>query len=338
MADEKILIDNEERFVSLAPHIRSNDTVTKIMRDVLIALLPAIIGSVYFFGPRALSLTVVSVLSCVVFEYIMQKLLKKPIRINDLSAVVTGVLIAFNVPVSSPYYMVIFGSFVAIVIVKECFGGIGFNFMNPAIVARLVMMASWPKEMTNYMSPELARKAVGVFGINQDVITQASDAISGATPLQIIKAGNFAELPELSDLFIGNIGGVIGETSTLLLLIGAIYLIYKKVITPLIPVIYIAVTAILLALLGIAPEYILYEICSGGLILGAFFMATDYTTSPMTKKGKIIFAIGLGIITAIIRAKGGLPEGVSYAIAFMNVATPLIDKFTRNKIYGEAKS
>lgn len=321
-----------ERFVSLAPHVRSNDTTQKIMRDVIIALIPAMIGSVYFFGSKAATLLAVCIISCVGAEAVFQKLMHKELRISDLSAVVTGILIAFNLPATSPWWMAAFGSIFAIIVIKECFGGIGSNFMNPAIGARIVIMASWAKLMTNYVSPEMAKLSSEVVASSATV-----DATSYATPLTLMKAGTFEQLPSLMDMAVGNIGGVIGETSAILLLIGALYLIVRKVISPLIPVIFIATTAVVLMLFGIPATYIPYQILGGGLILGAFFMATDYSSTPMNVKGKIIFAIGCGIITAVIRAKASLPEGVSYAIALMNVATPLIDRITRTEAYGEAK-
>lgn len=323
-------VDGQEYYVSLAPHIRSNDTVSKIMLDVIISLIPAMIGSIYFFGVHAAILLAVCVLSCVATEYLFQKATKKPIRIGDLSAVVTGILIAFNLPATMPWWMAMFGSVISILVVKECFGGIGYNFMNPALAARIIIMASWAKDMTNYVSP--AQLKAGF-----DTVATATDAVSSATPLQMIAANNLKELPSMMDMFIGNIGGVIGETSALLLLLGFLYLVIRKVVTVEIPVIYIVVTAICLVILGIPMDIIPYEILGGGLMLGALYMATDYTTTPMNKKGKIIFAIGCGIITALIRVKASLPEGVSYAICLMNVATPLIDKFTKTSAYGEAK-
>lgn len=322
-------IRGEEYFVSLAPHIRSNDTVRKIMLDVIIALVPALIGSVYFFGLRALIITLVSVISCVASEYVFQRLMKKPIQVHDLSAVVTGILLAFNLPPTMPIWTVVLGSVFSIIVVKECFGGIGFNFMNPALAGRLMMMASWAQNMTDYLSPELIKQGY----------TSATqlDAISYATPLQLIASGDYANLPALKDMFIGNIGGVLGETSAALLLIGFIYLLIRKVVTIEIPVIYVAVTAIMLKILGIPFEIIPYELLAGGLILGACFMATDYASTPINRRGRVIFAIGCGILTAIIRVKASLPEGVSYAICLMNLSAPLIDKLTRTSAYGEAK-
>ena len=330
MENNKITKDpmtvNEARFVSLAPHIRSNDTVRKIMLDVIIALVPAMIASVYFFGMRSILLILTCVVACVATEYVTQSALKKTVQIRDLSAVVTGILIALNMPQSFPLWMAAFGSVFSILIVKECFGGIGFNFMNPALAARLVLMASWPKQITGYISPELLKQGV------TDL-----DSITYATPLQLIAAGDFANLPQMKDMFIGNIGGVIGETSAIALLIGFVYLVVRKVISWEIPVIYVATTAVCLGILGIPMNIIPYELLAGGLLLGAIFMATDYTTNPINRKGRIIFALGCGILTAIIRVKASLPEGVSYAICLMNLATPLIDKLTVTSAYGEAK-
>lgn len=304
-------------FVSLAPHIRSGDTTQKIMLDVIIAMVPALIAAVYYFGFYSLATVAVAVIFAVGTEYVFQKVAKKEIRIKDLSAVVTGILLAFNVPAGAPLWMVAFGSIFAIIIVKECFGGIGGNFMNPALAARVVLMASWPNQMTTYLNP---------------------DGIAMATPLQIIKESGGEGLPPLMDMITGNTGGVIGETCAIALIIGGVYLIVRKVIDWRIPVVYLLTTMVFLALLGIKFNILPYELFGGGLLLGAFFMATDYSSSPMNRKGRVIFAIGCGIVTALIRAKGGMPEGVSYSILFMNVATPLIDKLTRTEAYGPKKA
>lgn len=303
--------------VSSSPHIRSNESVKRIMLDVIIALMPAIIGSIYFFGFNALKLILISVVSSVFFEAITQRLFKKEVTINDLSAVITGILLAFNMPASVPWWIPVFGAGFAIIIVKQFFGGIGQNFMNPALAARAVLLASWPKIMTGYVIP-------GV------------DGVTSATPLAIMEAGS-GKLPSIMDMFIGNIGGSLGETSALLLLIGGVYLIIRGVINWKIPVVYIGTTAIMLLILGVGTDKIIYHILSGGLILGAFFMATDYSTSPVTQKGQIVFALGAGILTGIIRVKGGFPEGVSYSILLMNVATPLIEKFTSPRVFGRVK-
>lgn len=320
---EKMLI------VSSSPHLRSNESVQRIMLDVIIALIPAMIGSVYFFGLNALKLILISVASAVVFEALAQKMFKKEITIGDLSAVITGILIAFNLPANAPWWIPVFGSGFAIIIVKQFFGGIGSNFMNPALAARAVLLASWPSIMSSFTLP-------------------GADAVTGATPLSMMKFGADvgasatvaqagSELPSIMDMFVGNIGGAIGETSAVLLLIGALYLIIRKVINWRIPTFYIGTTAILLLLLGVESSDLIYHILGGGLILGAFFMATDYASAPVAPLGQIIFAIGAGALTAIIRVKGGFPEGVSYSILLMNVASPLIEKFTAPKIFGRAK-
>lgn len=303
--------------VSLAPYLRSKSTTQKMMLDVIIAMLPALAASIYFFGMNALMLTVVSVISCVVAEVFMQKLFKKKVTVSDLSAVITGILLAFNLPASAPWWMPVFGGFFAICIVKQIFGGIGSNFMNPALAARAAIMASWPGLITNYVGP---------------------DGVASATPLQLMKAGAAGELPSLMDMAIGNIGGVIGETCSILLVLGGIYLIVKKVIDWKIPCLYILTTTVLLAAFGVDISLLPYHILGGGLILGAFFMATDFVTCPVTPNGRIIFAIGCGIITAIIRVYGGMAEGVSYAIILMNTATPLIESLTTPKVFGEVKS
>ena len=319
-------LQGDGRFVQLAPHIRSNDTVTKIMRDVIIALAPAVVGSVYFFGMQALIIYLISVICCVGSEFLFQKITKKESQIGDLSAVVTGLLLAMNMPAGVPWYVPAIASIFAIVIVKEAFGGIGGNFVNPALAGRAMAMLSWPALMATYTVPAMAK------------VAETADATSAATPLTIIKAGEHLDaLPPLKDMFLGNIGGVIGETSALLLLIGACYLLARKVIDWKIPVIYIATTAVFLLVFGVGTELLPYELLGGGLFLGAFFMATDYSSTPQGDKGKIIFAIGCGILTAVIRMKGNMAEGVSYSILLMNVASPLIERFTKTEAYGEAK-
>lgn len=299
------------------PYMKDTATSTSsLMRDVIIALIPAIAGSVYFFGFNALILILVSVASCVAFEYLSQKIYKKSIKVNDLSAVVTGILLAMNLPASAPFWMPIFGGFFAMFIIKESFGGIGCNFINPALGARAMLMSSWGKEMTAYTWP---------------------DGVSSATPLQVLKAGQ-GVLPSIMDMATGNIGGVLGETSAILLLLGGIYLIAKKVIDWKIPVIYILSSAIMFVILGVKIDLLPWHLLGGGLFIGAFFMATDYVTIPVTSKGRVIFAFGCGIITALIRIVGSMPEGVSYAILIMNVATPLINRYTQPKVFGEVKS
>lgn len=303
--------------VSSSPHIKSNDSVQGIMRDVIIALIPATFAGIYFFGVKALLVTLVSVLSCIAAEALWQKLAHRKVTIGDLSAVVTGLLIAFNLPAGVPLWLPAIGGFFAIIIVKQFFGGIGQNIMNPALAARAFLLASWPIHMTNF----------------------TVDGVSSATALAILKSGE-GELPSLMNIFIGNVGGCIGETSAIALLIGAAYLLYKKIISWHTPVAYIGSVFILTTLLGrdgLITASALYEILAGGLILGAFFMATDYTTSPMTKKGQLIFGLGCGVLTTIIRLYGGYAEGVSYSILIMSLFVPFIDKFTAPRIFGEVK-
>ncbi|MFA5576200.1 MAG: RnfABCDGE type electron transport complex subunit D [Tissierellaceae bacterium] len=316
--------------VSSSPHIRSNESVERIMIDVVIALVPAMIGAVYFFGLNALKLILVSAASAVVFEALIQKMLKKEISIKDYSALITGILVAFNLPANAPWWIPVFGSGFAIIVVKQLFGGIGSNFMNPALAARAVLLASWPNIMSSYVLP-------------------GADAVTGATPLAIMKFGGAdatasatvaqagSSLPSILDMFVGNIGGAIGETSAVLLLVGAAYLILRKVINWRTPVFYLATVAVFLVVFGVPADEIIYHILGGGLILGAFFMATDYATGPITSMGRIVFGIGAGFLTALIRVKGGFPEGVSYSILLMNVVSPLIEKFSAPKIFGRAK-
>lgn len=313
-AEEPLVLDKHLR-MSLAPHIRSNESTRKIMLDVIIALTPALIGAIYYFGMNAFMLIAVSVASAVIFEAGAQKFFKKKILIGDLSAVVTGILIAFNLPANAPWWIAVFGAAFGIIIVKEFFGGIGSNFMNPALAARAALVSSWPAIMGTYVNP---------------------DGITSATPMAIMKSGSTA-LPSISRMFMGDIGGSLGETSAMLLLIGAAYLLIRKVIDWKIPVLYIGTTVLMLLVLGVNPDLLIYHVLGGGLILGAFFMATDYSSSPVTPNGKIIFGIGAGVLTAIIRVKGGLPEGVSYAILLMNVASPVIEKFTKPKVFGRVK-
>ncbi len=312
--DDSLVLD-KHLTMSLAPHLKSNESTRRIMLDVIIALTPAMLGAIYYFGFNALKLIVISVVSAVVFEMGAQKFFKKDILIGDLSAVVTGLLLAFNLPAGVPWWIPVFGAAFAIIIVKEFFGGIGSNFMNPALAGRAALVASWPVLMGTYMGP---------------------DGITGATPLTLIKSGS-ESLPSITNMFIGNIGGSLGETSALLLLIGGIYLLIRKVIDWKIPIFYIGTTVIMLLLLGVNTDLLLYHVLGGGLVLGAFFMATDYSSSPVTPIGRIIFGIGAGVLTALIRVKGGMPEGVSYAILLMNVASPVIEKFTKPKVFGRVK-
>jgi len=333
----KVALENE-LLVTSSPHIRSNESVQRIMLDVVIALVPAIIGSVYFFGINALKLILISVASSVFFEALIQKAFKRQITINDFSAVITGILLAFNLPASAPWWLPIMGSAFVIIVVKQLFGGLGSNFMNPALAGRAMLLTSWPAHMSTFTGtrPDVVATATPLAIMKYGM---ASDGAASATVEAVTSASSSqgAALPELWDMFIGNIPGAIGETSALLLLIGALYLIVRHVIDWKIPVFYIGTTFIMLVILGVDAELLPYHMLGGGLILGAFFMATDYASSPVTPIGRIIFGIGAGILTALIRVKGGYPEGVSYSILLMNVATPLIEKFTQPRVFGGAK-
>lgn len=308
------------------------------MLDVIIALIPAILGSVYFFGINALKLILVSVASSLVFEAAIQRAFNKPITINDLSAVITGILIAFNLPASAPWWLPMVGSAFAIIVVKQFFGGLGSNFMNPALAARAMLLTSWPVHMSTFTGtrPDVIATATPLAIMKYGM---AADGVASATVEAATSASQSAgaELPTLWNMFVGNMPGAIGETSVLLLLIGAAYLIIRQVIDWKIPIFYIGTTIVMLLLLGVGTEFLPYHILGGGLMLGAFYMATDYASSPVTPIGKIVFAIGAGALTAIIRVNGGYPEGVSYSILLMNVATPLIEKLTRPKAFGEVR-
>lgn len=315
----------EKLVVSSSPHIFSNNSVTKIMGDVIFALMPATIYGVYIFGMRAAMLVAVSVLSSVLFEYLWCRLTKKQNTVADLSAVLTGLLVALNIPASSPWWMPVIGCGFAIIIVKQFFGGLGQNFINPALAGRAFMLASWPVLMTRWTEPFIRLP-----------LFKEVDFVTSATPLAIVKSGE--ELTySYADLFFGRTAGCIGETSAVFLLIGGIYLIVNNVISAKIPVTYIATVAVLTYVFGGKTLFTgdaLAGILSGGLFLGAFFMATDYVTSPVTPAGKYIMGIGCGIITFVIRKWGGYPEGVSYSILLMNALTPLIDKYTVPRRYG----
>ncbi len=303
--------------VSSSPHIKSNDSVQGIMRDVIIALIPATFAGIYFFGMQAFLVTLVSVLSCIAAEALWQKLTHRKITIGDLSAVVTGLLLAFNLPAAVPLWLPAIGGFFAIIIVKQFFGGIGQNIMNPALAARAFLLASWPVHMTNF----------------------TVDGTSAATALALLKSAS-THVPSLMNVFVGNEGGCIGETSVLALLIGGAYLLYRKVITFHTPLAFIGTVFVLTLISGRDASLTgnaIYEICAGGLMIGAIFMATDYSTSPMTKKGQVIFGIGCGVLTTVIRLYGGYSEGVSYAILIMSLFVPFIDKFTAPRVFGEVK-
>ena len=319
------------------PHIRDNDTTRSIMLDVIIAMLPALIWSVVEFGFRAITVTAVSVAGCVFFEWLYRKLLKKPQSVGDLSAVVTGMLLSFVCPVNVAYWQILIGGAFSIIMVKQLFGGIGKNFLNPALAGRAVLLASYAGTMTSWVDPAVNKAAI--IGSNADIVTTA-------TPLAIMKTGDFAELlsaHSVGSMFVGTgIPGSLGEVSALALLIGGVYLIWRKVINWQTPVAYIATVAVITFLFpkGDAGnlEWMLYSLFSGGLMLGAFFMATDYATSPVTKKGQLIFGIGCGLFTVLIRYFGSYNEGVCYSIMVMNLCVALIDKYTKPTRFGVVKS
>ena len=319
-----------ELTVSSSPHAHGQQTTQTIMRDVLIALAPALIGSVYFFGFRALVVTLISAAACVFFEWGYRKLMKLDSTVWDLSAVVTGVLIAFVCPVTVPYWAILVGDFFAIVVVKQLFGGIGKNFVNPALAGRAFMFISWAGAMATWAKPGFPN-AVGLF---------QTDAVSSATPLSFMHAGA-RPADSLLDMFLGNVGGCIGETSVVLLLIGGAYLVVRKVISCRIPVAFMATVFVLGFLFpqgGVGRlEWGAMQLCSGGVVLGAIFMATDYVTSPVTKLGQIIFGIGCGVLTIVIRCFGSFPEGVSFAILVMNCCVVLLDMVGRPKKFGAPK-
>ena len=317
--------------VSSSPHVRTNKDTSYIMKQVVIALLPATLAALFFFRLSALNVIFFCVTGSVGAEFLCQKISKQESTIGDFSAVVTGLLLALNVPASLPWWMCLLGAAFAIIVVKMVFGGIGNNFVNPALAARAFLLASFPVAMTLWTR-------TGVNWVSSGNI----DAYTTATPLSFLKAGSngVSSLADsgisISNMLIGNIGGCIGETSAVLIILGGLYLMYKGIINYVIPTFYICTVAILMFILGgFNFTFVIYELLAGGLMLGAFFMLTDYTTSPMTKKGQIIYAVLAGLITTVIRLYGGYPEGVSYSILLVNIMTPLIDKYTKTKVFGE---
>ncbi|MDD2212108.1 MAG: RnfABCDGE type electron transport complex subunit D [Clostridia bacterium] len=304
--------------ISSSPHLHSRNSVTTAMRDVLIALTPALIASLYFFRLAAAKVILTCIFVAVLSEVIAQKIMKKEVTVDDYSAVVTGLLLAFCLPATLPLWMAAVGAGTAIIIGKQLFGGLGNNIFNPALVGRAVLLASWPVAMTTW--------------------TTSLDGVTTATPLGMLKGGMVEQLPSLWQLFTGNVGGSLGETCALALIIGALYLLYKGHINWRIPFSYLGTVFVLTALLGAFKGeglwYPCYHLLAGGLLLGAFFMATDWVTSPLTKKGKFIFGFGCGLLTVLIRLKGGYPEGVCYSILLMNMVTPLLDRYTKARVFG----
>ncbi len=328
-------MNNQPIIISASPHVHSSRTSKKLMYDVVIALIPAFLVSLYVFGISALIVTSIAVISCLVFEFLIQKyLLKTEITISDGSALITGILLAFNLPSNLPIWMIIVGSLVAIAVAKSSFGGLGFNIFNPALVGRVFLLISFPVQMT--MWPTAVENNTAI-----------ADAVTGATPLEIIKEGLMygetmteltSKIPSNIDLFLGITGGSLGEMSAIALILGGLFLIIRKVITWHIPTIMLITIAIITGIFWLVnPEKNanpLIHILSGGVLLGAFFMATDLVTSPMTKKGMVIFAIGIGVITVVIRKFGAYPEGVSFAILIMNAFVPLINTYFKPRRFG----
>lgn len=314
----------ERLIVSSSPHWKTDRTVSVLMLDVVVALMPAVVASLVFFGLRALGIILTSVVSAVVSEAVYERAVKREVTIRDYSAVITGILLAMNMPPGVPLWIPAIGSAFAIIVAKQIFGGLGYNFVNPALAGRAFVMAAWPLHMTrDWLAP-------GFFG--------GVDAGASATPLAILKGTSAGTLPGIWDMLLGNRAGSLGETSVLAILVGGLYLIWKEVIDPRIPLGFIG-TVFLLTLTFGRPGSLfqgnaLYHILSGGLFLGAFFMATDYVTSPVTAKGRLVMGVGCGLITVLIRLWGGYPEGVSYSILLMNLFTPLIDRVVVPKYYG----
>ncbi|RKY82603.1 hypothetical protein DRQ07_00865 [candidate division KSB1 bacterium] len=334
-------------YVSPSPHIKDRDSIPKIMYSVILALVPAGVGAVYFFGIRALYVIIITVLSALVSEAICQKIMKRPVTITDGSAIVTGILLAYNLPAEVPFWLPVVGAFFGIVIGKAVFGGLGFNPMNPALIGRAFLMASWPVYMTVFNTVPKNGTLSGISAITSatplNVFKHAREILinsSSFSTQQVTEATNAMSQFSSSygSLFWGKVGGCLGETSAALLLLGAVFLMYKRIIGWKIPFSYIGTVALLSWIFsgndGLFSGDALFHVLSGGLILGAFFMATDMVTSPITFKGRIFFGIGCGIITVIIRLWGGYPEGVSYSILLMNLTVPLLDKFSRPKTFG----
>lgn len=322
MADNA-LIQKIKPTVTASPHFKSSETSQGMMRDVIIALVPALAASVWLFGPRALVVNVISVVSCVLLEYITQKILKRRVTITDLSAVVTGLLLAFNLPSTLPLWMIPIGAFISIVVVKQFFGGIGQNFVNPALMGRIILMVSFPGAMSNWVEPYKWGESV--------------DAVTTATPLFELQNG-ISPTPDLLEMFLGQRAGCLGETCAIALILGGLYLIVRRVISPSIPVSFIGTVAVFMLIAGKGDlNYLAYNLLGGGLIIGAVFMATDYATCPLTSKGKIVYGIGCGLVAAVIRQFGSYNEGVSFAIILMNLLVPHIDNLTKLKPFGFVK-
>ncbi len=322
--------------VSTSPHTRSPKTTKNIMQDVAIALIPASLFGIYNFGIRAFLIIITCIVTCLLTEYVWEKLMKKPVTTSDYSAVVTGLLLALNMPSSIPLWIPTIGSIFAILVIKQLYGGLGQNFMNPALGARCFLLISFAGRMNDFTVPAIDKNSTvsEMFQFLQNGAI-ALDGVSGATPLTALKAG---ETVNVLDMFIGNIGGTIGETSAIALLLGAIYLFAKKIITWRIPITYLVTFSFYVVIFGgkgLSLEFLMAQLFGGGLLLGAFFMATDYVTSPITRTGQIVYGVVLGIITGVFRFLGASAEGVSYAIIFCNLLVPLIEKVTLPKMFGK---
>ena len=317
--------------VASSPHVNSPVNTRSLMLDLIIALVPALCVGTYFFGPRALVLTLVSVVGCMFFEWLYNAIMKKPQTLGDLTAVITGILLAFVCPVALPYWTILIGDFFAIILTKTLFGGLGKNFLNPALSGRAFLMLSYASYMSTWVKPGVKNW----MGVGAGI----ADAVTGATPLANLHTGALPKA-ELLDVLVGNVGGCIGEVSAIALLCGGVYLVIRGVISIRIPATYLGTVAILTLLFPQGNSniiWMLYQLCSGGLMLGAFFMATDYVTSPCTPKGELIYGVGCGLLTVFIRYFGGFPEGVSYAILVMNLCVPIIEKYTHPSRFGVTK-
>lgn len=316
------MVNGKKLVVSASPHLRTKDTTSRIMLDVVISLIPALIAAVILFGPRVLAVTATTVITAVLSEFVARKVMKRHNTIQDFSAVVTGLILAFNLPVNIPLWMAAIGSFFAIVVVKQFFGGIGQNFANPAIAARIILLISFGQAMGSWTAP----------------LSWRTDAVSTATPLAVLGGETAEELPSLLDMFLGIRGGCLGETCSVALIIGGIYLMARRVISYKIPVAFIGTVAVIMLIAGKGDlEFVAYQLMSGGLLLGAFFMATDYSTSPIKSNAKIVFGVGCGLLTCVIRLFASLPEGVSFAILIMNLLVPHIETIMAPKPFGTVK-
>lgn len=312
--------------VSASPHIHKKETISSVMLDVIIALIPAAICGIYTFGYNASLVMLTTMAAAVLAEYAYQKLMKKPVTVSDCSALLTGLLLGLNLPPSIPLWMAAIGGFFAIIVVKQLYGGLGKNFLNPALAARCFMLIAWPQAMTTFTEPN-----------------SAAAAISSATPLSILKGTGSGVLPSAFQSFIGHTAGCIGEASAAMLILGFVYLLVRKIISPRIPLIYVLSFSVLMFLFGNNQSgesqlmFVLLHVLNGGLLLGAIFMATDYVTTPTTPLGQVIFALGCGILTFVIRRFGGYPEGTSFAILLMNLTVPLIEDAIIPRSFGGGK-